>query len=198
MSICFWAFDLINSMGLTGVAFAGYDAGGFVGESNPKLLHVGCPSLPYPVFFRAHTMINTRDSEPWSYGEQVRASVETILNSDTNYCLISIRCFMMLPKRGMPVQRSLAIDYTHDHRVYNNLYHNQYLAGPSILVAPAESNQQLLKIFFPQGNWYDLYSCKVWSGNQETIVESAYTQTSSIYKSRKCFAYATFSRPHRS
>jgi alpha-glucosidase len=73
---------------------------------------------------------------------------------------------------GMPVQRSLAINYSHDPRVYNGLYHNQYLFGPNILVAPVESNKELLKVFFPPGEWYDLYTGRIWQGNQETVVES--------------------------
>jgi alpha-glucosidase len=163
---------LVNSMGLTGVAFAGYDAGGFVGESNPKLFARWMSIASLSPFFRAHTMINTRDSEPWSYGEEVESICRNYIKFRYQLLPYIYSLFYDAAKRGMPVQRSLAIDYTHDHRVYNNLYHNQYLLGPSILVAPAESNQQLLKIFFPSGNWYDLYSGKVWAGNQETIVES--------------------------
>ncbi|MBK7653612.1 MAG: glycoside hydrolase family 31 protein [Flammeovirgaceae bacterium] len=163
---------IVNSMGLTGVAFAGYDAGGFVGESNPKLFARWMSIASLSPFFRAHTMINTRDSEPWSYGEKVESICRNYIKFRYQLMPYIYSLFYDASKRGMPVQRSLAIDYTHDHRVYNHLYHNQYLLGPSILVAPAESNQELLKIFFPLGDWYDVYSGKVWSGNQETIVES--------------------------
>jgi alpha-glucosidase len=163
---------LVNSLGLTGVAFAGYDAGGFVGESNPKLFARWMSIASLSPFFRAHTMINTRDSEPWSYGEEVESICRNYIKFRYQLLPYIYSLFYDASNRGMPVQRSLAIDYTHDHRVYNHLYHNQYLLGPSILVAPAESNQALLKIFFPVGDWYDLYSGKVWSGNQETIVES--------------------------
>jgi alpha-glucosidase len=70
------------------------------------------------------------------------------------------------------VQRSLAINHPHDDRVYDGKYYNQYFFGPSILVAPVESNKELLKIFFPEGDWVDVYTGKIWTGNQETIVES--------------------------
>ncbi|MBP9924901.1 MAG: glycoside hydrolase family 31 protein, partial [Cyclobacteriaceae bacterium] len=163
---------LVNSMGLTGVAFAGYDAGGFVGESNPKLFARWTSIASLSPFFRAHTMINTRDSEPWSYGEKVESICRNYIKFRYQLMPYIYSLFYDASKRGMPVQRSLAIDYTHDHRIYNDLYHNQYLFGPSILVAPATSDQELLKVFFPAGDWYDLYSGKVWTGNQETIIES--------------------------
>jgi alpha-glucosidase len=71
----------------------------------------------------------------------------------------------------MPVQRSLAIDHTHDHKIYEGLYENQYLFGPFILVAPVESTKDFVKVYFPEGEWFSLYDGKKYSGNNEVIVE---------------------------
>jgi alpha-glucosidase len=71
----------------------------------------------------------------------------------------------------MPVQRSLAIDYTHDARIYDGLYENQYLFGPFILVAPVESTKEFVKVYFPQGEWFSLYDGKKYPGNNEVIME---------------------------
>lgn len=163
---------IVNSMGLTGVAFAGYDAGGFVGEANTKLFARWISIASFSPFFRAHSMINTRDSEPWSYGEEVEGICRNYIKFRYQLLPYIYSLFYDGSQTGMPVQRSLAINYTHDARVYNGLYHNQYLFGPSILVAPVESNKELLKVFLPAGNWFDLYSGKVLEGNQEIIVES--------------------------
>ncbi|HCZ36214.1 MAG TPA: glycoside hydrolase family 31, partial [Cytophagales bacterium] len=163
---------LVNSMGLTGIAFAGYDAGGFVGDANTKLFARWISIAAFANFFRAHTMINTRDSEPWSYGEEVENICRNYIKFRYQLMPYIYSLFYDAAKTGMPVQRSLAINYTHDPLVYNGLYHNQYLFGPSILVAPVESNKELLKIYFPQGTWYDLYTGKQWQGNQEAIIES--------------------------
>lgn len=162
---------MVNSMGLTGIAFAGYDTGGFVGDCNTKLFARWISIAALSPFFRVHTMINTRDSEPWSYGEEVE-------NISRNY--IKFR-YQLLPYlyslyyeaaiTGMPVQRSLAINFAHDPRVYDHQYHHQYLFGPFILVAPVESNKDLVKVFLPAGNWHYLYDCKKFSGNQEVIID---------------------------
>jgi alpha-glucosidase len=163
---------LVNSMGLTGIAFAGYDTGGFVGESNSQLFARWISIASLSPFFRAHTMINTRDSEPWSYGEEVESISRNYIKFRYQLLPYIYSLFYDASVTGMPVQRSLAINYSHDPRVYNGLYHNQYLFGPNILVAPVESNKELLKVFFPPGEWYDLYSEKIWQGNQESVVES--------------------------
>jgi alpha-glucosidase len=67
--------------------------------------------------------------------------------------------------------RSLAIDYTHDPRVYDPAFQNQYLFGSAFLVAPFESTRDFGKAWFPAGKWYDLYSDAVQEGGQEKILE---------------------------
>lgn len=163
---------IVNSMGLTGIAFAGYDTGGFVGESNSQLFARWISIASLSPFFRAHTMINTRDSEPWSYGEEVESISRNYIKLRYQLLPYIYSLFYDASQTGMPVQRSLAINYSHDPRVYNGLYHNQYLFGPTILVAPVESNKELLKVFFPPGEWYDVYTGRIWQGNQEAVVES--------------------------
>jgi len=163
---------IVNSLGLTGVAFAGYDAGGFVGEANTKLFARWISIASLSPFFRGHSMINTRDSEPWSYGEEVEQICRNYIKFRYQLLPYIYSLFYEASKTGMPVQRSLAIDYTHDSRVYNGLYQNQYLFGPSILVAPAESNKELVKVLLPRGTWYDLYTGKLLEGDREIIVES--------------------------
>lgn len=163
---------LVNSMGLTGIAFAGYDTGGFVGETNKNLFARWMSIAALSPFYRAHTMINTRDSEPWSYGEEVEQICRNYIKFRYQLLPYIYSLFYDAAQTGMPVQRSLAINYTHDWRVYQGAYQNQYLFGPSILVAPVESHKELVKIYFPDGDWFDLYTGKIWHGNQETIVES--------------------------
>ena len=73
---------------------------------------------------------------------------------------------------GMPVQRSLALNYSNDNRTYDKQFQHQYLFGPFIMVAPVESDKEFVKVFFPEGNWYYLYDGKKYKGDQEVILES--------------------------
>ncbi len=163
---------LVNSLGLTGVAFAGYDVGGFVGEASTKLFARWISIGAFSPFFRGHTMINTKDSEPWSFGEEVEQISRNYIRFRYQNLPYIYSLFYEASQTGMPVQRSLALDYTHDHRVYNGQFHHQYLFGPFIMVAPVESQKEYVKVFFPEGDWYYLFDGKKYHGNQEVIVES--------------------------
>ena len=163
---------LVNSLGLTGVAFAGYDVGGFVGEASTKLFARWISIGAFSPFFRGHTMINTKDSEPWSFGEEVEQISRNYIRFRYQNLPYIYSLFYEASQTGMPVQRSLALDYTHDHRVYNGQFHHQYLFGPFIMVAPVESQKEFVKVFFPEGDWYYLFDGKKYHGNQEVIVES--------------------------
>ncbi len=162
---------LVNSMGLAGIAFAGYDVGGFVGDANNKLFARWVSIGAFSPFFRGHSMINSRDSEPWAYGEEVEQISRNYIKFRYQLLPYIYSAFYEATETGMPVQRSLAIDYTHDHKIYDGLYHNQYLFGPSILVAPVESNKDYVKVYFPEGEWYSLYDGKKFPGNNEVILE---------------------------
>jgi alpha-glucosidase len=163
---------LVNSLGLTGISFAGYDAGGFVGDGNTKLFARWISIASLSPFFRAHTMINTRDSEPWSYGEEVEQISRNYISLRYQLLPYIYSLFYHSSQTGEPIQRTLAIDYTFTPEVYNHLYHNQYLLGPSIMVAPVESNRELLKVFLPEGDWYYLFNGEKYSGGREIIVET--------------------------
>jgi alpha-glucosidase len=158
---------LVNSLGLTGVAFAGYDAGGFVGDANTKLFARWISIAALSPFFRGHTMINTRDAEPWSYGEEVEQIARNFIKLRYQWMPYIYSLFHEAATTGKPVQRSLALDYPHYDKVYDGAYHNQYLLGPSVLVAPVESTRDLMKVWLPPGDWYYLYTAERYTGDRE-------------------------------
>ncbi len=67
----------------------------------------------------------------------------------------------------MPVQRSLAINYTNDEKIYQGNAVNEYLFGPSLLVIPYVTTQATVPAYLPAGDWYDLYNNKKYSGSNE-------------------------------
>jgi len=162
---------LVNSMGLSGIAFAGYDVGGFVGDASTKLFARWISIGAFSPFFRGHSMINSRDSEPWAYGEEVEQISRNYIKFRYQLLPYIYSLFYDASKTGMPVQRSLAIDYTHDPKIYDGQFQNQYLFGPSFLVAPVESDKNFVKVYFPAGDWYSLYDGQHYGGNTEVILE---------------------------
>jgi alpha-glucosidase len=163
---------IVNSMGISGIAFAGYDVGGFVGNADSKLFARWVSIGAFSPFFRGHSMINSRDSEPWSYGEEVEQISRNYIKFRYKLLPYLYSLFYEASENGMPIQRSLAIDYAHDHRVYDGHYQHQYLFGPFILVAPVESNKEFAKVLLPEADkWYSVYHGTKHVANQELIVE---------------------------
>jgi len=162
---------IVSSMGIGGIAFAGYDVGGFVGEANKKLFARWISIGAFSPFFRGHSMINSRDSEPWAYGEEVEHISQNYIKFRYQLLPYIYSLFHDASQTGLPVQRSLAIDYTHDYRIYDGKFYNQYLFGPYFLVAPVESDKEFVKVFLPHGEWYYLYNGQRYAGDSEFILE---------------------------
>lgn len=162
---------LVNSLGITGVPFAGYDIGGFAGEADSHLFARWISIGSFAPFFRAHSMINTRDSEPWAYGEEVEEISRNYINLRYKLMPYIYAAFKEASHNGMPVARSLAINYSHDDTIYKPAYENQYLFGDAIMVAPVASKVSLSKVYLPQGEWYDFYTDVPHNGKQEIIAE---------------------------
>ncbi|MEM0997150.1 MAG: TIM-barrel domain-containing protein [Bacteroidota bacterium] len=161
---------LVNSLGLAGVAFSGYDLSGFLGDCTPELFSRWVAIAAFSPFFRGHSMVNSRDSEPWSFGEVT----ETIAR---NYIALRYRllpyiysAFYEATQTGMPVARSLAFNTPFDPKIY--AYPNEYRFGASILVAAVDSKHHLHKIYLPEGEWYDLLTDEYYPGGQELVVEA--------------------------
>lgn len=121
---------LVNSFGLSGVAFNGYDIGGFGGDATPALYARWISLGALSPFCRTHSAFNTKDSEPWSYGEDVEDIARNYINLRYRLMPYLYSLFRESSKTGMPVQRSLAIDYTNDPRTFYYVYQNQYTLGP--------------------------------------------------------------------
>src|SRR5690606_10772255 len=79
--------------------------------------------------------------------------------------------FYEASRTGLPVQRSLVIDYTFDHHIYDGRYYNEYMFGPYFLVCPVDSAHELVKVYLPEGEWYYLYDGSKFDGNQEVAID---------------------------
>lgn len=162
---------LVNSMGLTGIAFAGYDVGGFVGDASSHLFARWISIGALSPFFRGHSMINSRDNEPWAYGEEVEQISRNYIRLRYQLLPYIYTLFYQASQSGIPVQRSLAIDYPYDHRVFDHQFHHQYKLGPFLLVAPVESSKEISKVFLPEGTWHYLHDKRTLTGNSESYIE---------------------------
>jgi alpha-glucosidase len=162
---------LVNSLGITGMAFSGVDVGGFMGETSAKLFVRWITIGAFTPFFRVHKANDEKYSEPWSYGESVE-------NISRNYISLRYRlmpyiysAFAEAHKTGIPVSRTIVIDNTFDTICWKTEFQNQYMFGPSLLVAPVESTKEITKVYLPKGSWFDFFTGKEYAGEQEVMVE---------------------------
>jgi alpha-glucosidase len=160
------AYRLINSLGLTGVPFAGVDIGGFIGNPTPELMVRWMSLGAYTPLFRSHTAKGNTSHEPWAWGEDneilMRQSIQT------RYRLLPYlySAYFEASETGIPINRTLAIDYTQDNEVYNTTFENEFLFGPYMLVAPVSSSDKVEQVYLPAGAWYRFGNDEKSEGNK--------------------------------
>lgn len=167
---------LLNSLGLSGVAFTGMDIGGFTGNPTIPLYARWIQIGAFTPYFRNHTAVNTKSSEPWTFGEEVTEIARNFIGLRYKLLPYIYSNFYEATQDGLPVMRSLAIDYAFDSHIYDTRYQNEYLFGSSLLVLPYESEHQFGEAYFPAGNWYNLFSGELQKGNEEKVLKLSYSK----------------------
>jgi alpha-glucosidase len=163
---------LVNSMGLSGLSFVGPDMGGFMGQPTTPLYQRWLTIGVFTPFFRNHSAVGTKDKEPWSFGEDVEQFSREWISLRYRLLPYIYSAFYQSAQSGIPVARSLAIDYTMDEKIWWWIYQHQYLFGDNILVAPVSSTQGFAKVYLPEGGWYRMHGDQQYKGNQEVIVDA--------------------------
>lgn len=162
---------LITQLGLAGVPFSGNDIGGFIGESDIPLFRRWIALGAFTPFYRGHTMINSRDAEPWSFGEEAEEIARNYITLRYKLMPYIYSCFYQHSQDGSPLNKALLLDFPQDEKIFKGEFQNQYLFGPSLLVCPVGPQQSLLKVYLPKGDWYDFFTDKKYKGEEEYIIE---------------------------
>lgn len=161
---------LLSSLGLSGVPFSGMDVGGFTGNPTVQLYARWMQIGAFTPYFRNHTQVNTKSAEPWAFGEEVLEISRNYINLRYKLMPYLYSSFYEATQTGNPVVRSLAINYTHDEKVYNFRFQNQYEFGNGLMIAPFASTDTYGTVYFPEGQWYNLYNDELFAGKQEKII----------------------------
>lgn len=138
------------------------------------------------VCFSPLMMLNAWSSgkKPWSYPE-VTDMVRDIINLRIKLLPYIYTAFYSYNQKGIPPFRAMVLetgDFAQETFTEGNLddsknpyaekerieVTDQYMMGPSILVAPVFTGEKERKVVLPKGNWYDFYSGK-YAGNGESI-----------------------------
>lgn len=161
---------LLNSLGLSGVPFTGMDIGGFIGTPSNSLFAKWVQIGAFNPYFRNHAAVNTQSSEPWTHGEEVLEISRNYINLRYKLMPYLYSAFFEATQNGLPVMKTLAIDYTFDAKVFDTQFQNQYLFGKAFMVLPFESTREYGNSYFPKGLWYDLYTDEKQAGSTEKVL----------------------------
>ena len=179
---------LVNSLGMSGVSFAGYDVGGFAGEASKGLFARWMSIAAFSPLYRAHSIINTKDAEPWAFGEEVEEISRNYLNFRYSLLPTIYSAFHQSTKNGLPLAASLAIHYPQDETIYQTAFQNEYMFCDTFLVAPVESFREISKVYLPQGEWYYLYTDQKHQGGQVIYQDSPLNYLPVYVQAGKIFA----------
>ncbi|MBL0356422.1 MAG: DUF5110 domain-containing protein [Chitinophagaceae bacterium] len=162
---------LNNQMGLSGISFCGHDIGGFIGDGSKDLYKRWIQVGVFSPFCRNHKGCGGVAGEPWAYDDEAEAISKTFINFRYRLLPYLYSAFYEATQTGMPIARSLAINYPHDDKVYDNAYQNQFLFGGSMMVVPVTSADRNKKLYLPKGEWYNIYTDERLTGETAHVEE---------------------------
>jgi alpha-glucosidase len=162
---------LVNSLALTGISFSGNDVGGFVGEASPALYARWVSVAAFQPFFRAHSMANSRDAEPWSFGEEVEQIARNYIGLRYQLMPLIYSLFRKSSQSGLPVVAPLAYFWPHHPESYHHDYHHQFLLGEHLMICPVESGKEHANVWLPEGDWFDFWTGKKLTGGQNHVCQ---------------------------
>ena len=157
------------SWGMSGAPFYAHDIGGFYGETVGQVLGEGMP--PAELFVRwaqagiltSHTRFHGVGArEPWMYGAQAEAIVRTWLEFRYRMIPYLQACALEAVNTGLPVSRAMPLAFPGDPAAWG--FDDQYMFGPSLLVAPVIQPGGKTRVYLPAGGWYDLFTGQRWEG----------------------------------
>jgi alpha-glucosidase len=164
------SLPMLLNMGLSGVAFAGVDIGGFGKDADSDLLirwyELG---IFYP-FFRNHSMMGSKSQEPWAHSQFVTDNCRKLI--ETRYKLLPYiqNLFWQHQRDGAPLMRPLAWHYPDDKFACE--IDDQFLFGQDILVAPiVRRGHKQRMVYFPEGLWHPFEGGEAIKGGKAQIVE---------------------------
>jgi alpha-glucosidase len=158
---------LNNQFGLSGVPFVGDDLGGYIGDGSKSLYTRWIEVGIFSPYCRNHREFFGAANEPWAYGEEAEAISKTYIGFRYKLMPYIYSAFYEASQTGMPIARSLCIDYPFDDQVYDHNYQYEFLFGNDMLVVPLTSKETCKKIYLPQGDWYNIYTDEKITGAKE-------------------------------
>jgi alpha-glucosidase len=156
-------------LSMSGIPFCGTDIGGFSGEPDGELFTRWIQMGTFSPFMRAHSAGDTKEREPWSFGEPFTAINRKFI--ELRYRLIPYlySTFWEHHRYGFPILRPVVMQ--EQDEIFNQARQDEFTYGDKILVCPVmEPGQQSRLVYLPKGNWYYYWDNEMVEGGKEVEV----------------------------
>lgn len=160
---------MLLNLGLSGVAFAGADVGGFAGDCDGELLVRWTQLAVLTPFFRNHSNLLSRRQEPWAFGEPFTSINRSYIGMRYQFLPALYTAFWQSAQYGWPVMRPMFWEtpaVPHSPR-----WDDQFFCGDHLLVAPVLKPRAVGRdVLLPAGSWYDWWTDEQFEGPAEVRV----------------------------
>jgi alpha-glucosidase len=161
----------LQNLGLSGVAWAGVDVGGFWGDTNAELLARWTEFGAFQPFCRNHTAIGTRRQEPWAFGEPFTSVCRKMLKLRQRLIPYLYTLFEECHRTGAPILRPLLFEYPEDETTHTA--DDEFLLGHALLVAPiTRPGIEHRHVYLPQGTWFHYWTGERFDGPAHILVHA--------------------------
>ena len=137
------------------------------------LTQIDCWYLKNPVWKQIHKDDNNSGKfmENW---QQTEAACRKLLQVRMSLLPYLYTTFIDYAERGWPPARALVLDYPDDPETWG--IDDQYLLGPSLMVAPLFTGQAKRNVYLPDGDWYDFWTRQRYAGGRSISIEKGLDQ----------------------
>ena len=153
----------LQTLGLSGIAWAGVDIGGFFDDCDGELLARFTEFGVFQPFCRNHSMKNTRRQEPWVFGEPYESVCRKMIKLRQRLLPYLYTLFEECHRTGAPILRPLLFEYPEDETTYTT--DDEFLLGDALLVAPiTRPGIEHRHVYLPQGTWFHYWTGERFDG----------------------------------
>ncbi len=156
-------------LSMSGVPFCGTDIGGFSGEPDGELFTRWIQLGTFSPFMRAHSAGDTKEREPWSFGEPFTTINRAFIELRYRLLPYMYSAFWEHHRYGFPILRPVVMQ--EQDVLKNHFRQDEFTFGDKILVCPVlYPGQRKRRVYLPKGKWYNFWTNEVVSGGEELEV----------------------------
>jgi len=156
-------------LSISGISFCGTDIGGFSGEPDGELFTRWIQMGTFSPFMRAHSAGDTKEREPWSFGEPYTAINRKFIELRYRLLPYLYSIFWEHHRYGFPILRPVVMQ--EQEEISNHFRQDEFTYGDKILVCPVLTpGCKSRKVYLPKGKWYNFWTNEVLEGGKEVEV----------------------------